>query len=308
MAVKPKINNKKLNFMKYKWLYFIVSGTALVISVLSLVFWGLKPSIDFTGGTIIEISSQKFDFSNSEQKTNIQGLVQENEGVEVGSIQTTGDQSYILKLNNIDTAKKQDIFNSLNESYEKVEELSFETVGPVLGKELIRKTAVAIILAAGFIMFYVARRFKDKKYGICAILAMFHDTLILLGVFSLLGHFYGVEIDTLFVTAVLTVLSFSVHDTVVVYDRVREGVRLFPRADYTDLVNKAVAETLVRSVNNSLTIIFMLLSLYLLGGATIRWFVFALLVGTIAGTYSSTFTAAPLLVLWEEIKQKKTNK
>jgi len=164
---------------------------------------------------------------------------------------------------------------------------------------------MAVIIAAGFILFYVAYRFKEKRYGVCAILAMFHDSLILLGIYSLLGHFFGVEIDTLFVTAVLTILSFSVHDTVVVYDRIRESVRLYPRADYYSLVNKAVAETLTRSVNNSMTIIFMLLTLYLLGGETTKWFVFALLIGTISGTYSSTFTAAPLLVVWNSLIKKK---
>jgi preprotein translocase subunit SecF len=127
----------------------------------------------------------------------------------------------------------------------------------------------------------------------------------MLGAFSFLGAFFNVEVDALFVTALLTVLSFSVHDTIVVYDRIRESLRLHPKLSFTDTINKAVTETLGRSVNNSLTIIFMLLSLYLLGGVTIRWFIFALLIGTISGTYSSTFTAAPLLVLWEEIKSKK---
>ena len=136
-------------------------------------------------------------------------------------------------------------------------------------------------------------------------MAMFHDSFVLLGTFSLLGHFKGVEIDTLFVTAVLTILSFSVHDTVVVYDRIRESRKRFPGVDFEDLVDKAVTETLSRSVNNSMTIILMLIALYLLGGTTTKWFVLALLVGTVSGTYSSTFTAAPLLVVWEGLKRKK---
>ena len=167
---------------------------------------------------------------------------------------------------------------------------------------MIKKTIIAVVLAAGFILFYVASRFKDKKFGVCAILAMFHDTLILLGSFSILGHFYNVEIDTLFVTAVLTILSFSVHDTVVVYDRIRESSNLFPKVGFKEIVNKAVAETLNRSIINSVTIIFMLLALLLFGGEAIRWFVLALLIGTVSGTYSSTFTAAPLLIAWEEVK------
>ena len=152
----------------------------------------------------------------------------------------------------------------------------------------------------------MAYRFKSVKFGVCAVLAMLHDTLVLLGSFSLLGHFLGVEVDTLFVTAVLTILSFSVHDTIVVYDRIRESLKLHRQADFTHTVNSAVTTTLTRSVNNSMTIIFMLLSLFLLGGPTIHWFILALLIGTISGTYSSTFTAAPLLVVWENLQKKKS--
>jgi preprotein translocase subunit SecF len=134
---------------------------------------------------------------------------------------------------------------------------------------------------------------------------MLHDSLVLLGTFSLLGHFMGVEVDTLFVTALLTILSFSVHDTIVVYDRIRELKKKHGYLEFEDIVNRAVVETMGRSINNSLTIIFMLLAMYLLGGDTTRWFIFALLVGTISGTYSSTFTAAPLLILWEKILSRR---
>jgi len=198
------------------------------------------------------------------------------------------------------------IKTTLGERFNKTpEEIRFETVGPILGKELLIKTIVAIILAAGFILGYVAWRFKNAKFGVCAILAMFHDTLVMLGLFSILGHFFGAEVDTLFVTAMLTVLSFSVHDTVVVYDRIRESQKLLPTTPFESLINKAVTETLSRSLNNSLTIIFMLLALLLLGGVTIKWFVAALLIGTVSGTYSSTFNAAPLLVVWHNLQNRR---
>ena len=142
-------------------------------------------------------------------------------------------------------------------------------------------------------------------YGVCALLAMFHDMLVLIGTFSLLGYFLHVEVDVLFVTAVLTILSFSVHDTIVVYDRIRELKRKERGLTYVETIDTAVTETLSRSLNNSLTIIFMLLALWLLGGDTIRWFVFALLIGTITGTYSSTFTAAPLLVIWDGVQARR---
>jgi preprotein translocase subunit SecF len=191
----------------------------------------------------------------------------------------------------------------LEKDYGKIEELRFETIGPVLGKELLQKTVVGVILAAGFILFFLAYQFKDKFYGICATIATFHDTLVILGIFSLLGHFLGVEVDTLFVTAILTSLSFSVHDTVVVYHKIRETVRIMPRADFEEVIDKAVTETMSRSVNNSLTIIFMLTCLLFLGGETIKWFVLALLIGTISGTYSSPFIATPFLLVFRKFKK-----
>ena len=184
-------------------------------------------------------------------------------------------------------------------------ELRYETVGPVMGRELLIKTLTALVLAAVGITLYIAYRFRSLKYGISAVLAMFHDTLVVIGVFSLLGRFFGVEVDTLFVTALLTIMSFSVHDTIVVYDRIREIAKKNSGTPYIDIVNKAVTETLSRSINNSMTIIFALLALWLLGGETIKWFVFALLIGTITGTYSSTFTAAPILVVWDQLAHRK---
>jgi len=290
--------------MRYKYIYFLISAVVLIPSIFSLIVWGLKPAIDFTGGSILEIKMPKktsevvLRLRRTSEVKDLEGLL----------IQESGERTLILKMKEINKDKKEKLLASLKQKFGEIEEIRFETVGPIIGRELIRKTALSIFLAAGFILLYVAYRFKDKKYGVCAILAMFHDTLILLGAFSLLGHFKGVEIDILFVTAVLTILSFSVHDTVVVYDQIRDLIKQNPKVKFEDLVNKAVVETLTRSVNNSMTIIFMLLCLYLLGGQTIRWFTFALLIGTISGTYSSTFTAAPLLIIWENIKTKRRNK
>ena len=310
----------KLDFMRYKKLYFLISALFLIPSILSLFLWGLKPSIDFTGGSVLEIKASQGKTSEVGEAILRGWGIGEGDASEVKdleglSIQQSSEGTLILKMKEINRNQKEKILENLRpetdhpldekQEFGEIEEIRFETVGPTIGKELIKKTITAIILAAGFILFYVAYRFKDKKYGVCAILAMFHDTIILLGAFSILGHFFNVEIDTLFVTAVLTILSFSVHDTVVVYDRIRESIRTHPEVKFENLVNKAVAETLTRSVNNSMTIIFMLLCLYLLGGKTIKWFTLALLIGTIAGTYSSTFTAAPLLIIWENVKSRK---
>ncbi len=275
------------------------------MAIFSLINWGLRLSIDFTGGTIIEIRNSKLETRNEKEKDKIREIIEKAEEVSLSSVQESGENTYLLKLKPIEHLKKDEVMRNLEEEFGEAEELRFETIGPILGKEMVTKTIIGIFIAASFILAYVAYRFKDKKYGICAVLAMFHDSFILLGVFSLLGHFYSVEVDTLFVTAVLTTLSFSVHDTIVVYDRIRESVKEFPKSSFIDVINKALTETMGRSVNNSLTIIFMLLSLYLLGGETIKWFVLALLIGTIAGTYSSPFVATPLLVVWETFKKKR---
>lgn len=291
-----------MNFMKFKWLYFLISAIVIVPGLIFLVKFGLKPSIDFTGGTLLEVQFKKSLVNEDLGKIS---KATKDAGFEATSVQFSGEKRVLLKLKTLTREDSSSIIGTVaKELEEKPIELRFETVGPTLGSELIRKTIIGIILAAGFIMLYVWLQFKNPTFGICAILAMFHDTLVILGVFSILGHFKGVEIDTLFVTALLTVLSFSVHDTVVVYDRIRESMKRFPGVPLNELANKAVTETLSRSINNSMTQILMLIALYLLGGETIKWFVFALLVGTVSGTYSSTFTAAPLLIVFHNLKNK----
>ena len=291
-----------MRFMRFKLWYFLISAIVILPGLFSLFKWGLRPSIDFTGGTLLEL---EFSSAVSDKLSAVSETLNELE-IDYSSIQSSGEKRVLIKTKSITREDVSSIIGTLSEKVgEKPSELRFDTVGPTLGKELIKKTLIAVLLGAGFILLYVWKQFKQPMYGVCAILAMFHDSLVLLGVFSLLGHFKGVEIDTLFVTAVLTILSFSVHDTVVVYDRIRESTKKFSDFSFADLTDKAVTETLPRSINNSMTIILMLLALYLLGGSTIRWFVFALLVGTISGTYSSTFTAAPLLIVWERLTKKK---
>lgn len=290
-----------MQLMRYRRLYFLISGVFILPSLWSLFQFGLKPAIDFTGGSLIEIS-----ITPSEGKEVSETTVREALGErEISSFQRTGEGTILLRAKPLTESEKNTLLANLRENLGDVQEKRFESVGPTIGKELLRQTATALSIAAFLILLYVAYRFQELRYGVCAILAMLHDSIILLGSFSLLGKFAGVEVDTLFVTAVLTTLSFSVHDTIVVYDRIRESRKRHPKTPYLDLVNLAVAETLGRSLNNSLTIVFMLVALLLFGGVTTRWFVFALLLGTISGTYSSTFTAAPLLVVWEKIRAKK---
>lgn len=287
-----------MNWLKNKRLFFVISILFLVPGIYSLIRFGLRPSIDFTGGTVLEL---KFEENiPMDRYAEMKEILKEND-FETSSIQSSGEGALLFRLKSITEKDSETMRLTLSDKFGEAEKIRFETIGPKLGSELLTKTLAAVALAAGFILAYVAWQFKKPQFGVCAILAMFHDTLILLGSFSLLGHFFGVEVDTLFVTAVLTVLSFSVHDTVVVYDRIRESQRVYPKADLEEISNKAITETLPRSLNNSWTIIFMLVALLLLGGETIRWFVVALLIGTISGTYSSTFTAVPLLIVWSQI-------
>lgn len=278
--------------MRYWWLYFAISAIVIIPGIYSLVVWGLKPSIDFTGGstivwhTLIEESALR-DIAKSNNIT-------------IRELSNLND-TYTLTTNPL----TKDAYQQFKAKVIDAKELTYDTVGPSLGAELIQKTFAAVALAATLILLYVAYRFKSLKFGVSAILAMLHDSLVLLGIFSLLGHFRGVEVDTLFVTAVLTILSFSVHDTIVVYDRIRELKKKHGYLDFDEIINRAVVETMGRSINNSLTIIFMLLAMYLMGGETTHWFIFALLIGTISGTYSSTFTAAPLLIAWDKFSHRK---
>lgn len=278
--------------MKYWWLYFLISLCVIVPGTYSLIAFGLKPSIDFTGGTTIV-------WSLASDESLLRQVAQDN-SIEIREI-SSKNNIWTITTNPID----KDLYQTFKTKVGGTQELSFDTIGPSLGAELIHKTVTAIILAATLILLYVAYRFKNIKFGVSAILAMLHDSLVLLGVFSLLGHYLGIEVDTLFVTALLTILSFSVHDTIVVYDRIRELKKKHGYLDFDDIVNRAVLETMGRSLNNSMTIIFMLLAMYLLGGDTTRWFIFALLVGTISGTYSSTFTAAPLLIVWDKLSHRR---
>ena len=279
-----------INWFKYRFIYFGLSLILIAIGGFFLITHGLKLGLDFTGGSLLELKAN----ASLEQ---LQPLIESE--VEIGSLLQSGQNHFILRSSNLDSVKNIALEAKLKQAFEGVEEVRFETIGPILGRELIQKTLFGLGLAILFILFYLAYRFKDKVFGICAVLAMLHDSLIILGTFSVLGVWLGVEVDALFVTAVLTILSFSVHDTIVLYDRIREDRRLYPQADILDLANRAISETMTRSINNSLTIIFMLLALFILGGSTTRWFIFALLIGTISGTYSSPFMAVPLLVLFK---------
>ena len=225
----------------------------------------------------------------------------------VASIQQSGNNTFLLRIKPDGSEKVAGFERNVEaQASSAATILRNETVGPVLGSELLVKAFAAAILAILCIFAYVAYAFKNIKFGLSAIVALIHDLLVVLSIFSLLGVWWGVEVDTLFVTAFLTTMSFSVHDTIVVFDRIREYRRRDDKTRFDELADRALTETMGRSLTNSFTIIFMLLALILMGGETVRWFVVALLVGTVSGTYSSPFVATPILLLWDRWERRKT--
>jgi len=288
-----------IRFSRYTILYFLLSALILVPGVYSLIRYGLKPSIDFTGGSVVEVTLEK-DVTEETMRT-----LGTKQSLSFTEITKEGPSHYTLQMKQSPESSIDAFLKSLETSAGKVEIKRRDAVGAVVGKELLSKAVVAALFAMTAILLYVAYAFKDIKFGVSAIIALFHDVLIVFSVFSLLGHFWGVEVDTLFVTAFLTTMSFSVHDTIVIFDRIREYRRKDSSTPLDNLSDVALTETMGRSLVNSFTIIFMLLALVLMGGSTIRWFAVALLIGTITGTYSSPFIATPFLIMWDKWEKRK---
>lgn len=288
-----------INFLKYKWLYFLISSIVIITGLFSTVRYGYRFSIDFSGGSVLE-----YKFKSKIDQKKIRSVF-ENEKIKAFSITAKDNNKYIFKTESFDDKAENRLRKKLEEIFKsEIEVLRFETVGPTLGQETRQKTIIASIAAILGIFIYMTFAFSDFRYGFSAILAMIHDFLVVVGSYSLLSYFAGAEVDLLFVTALLTTMSFSVHDTIVVFDKIREYRKTDDKSAFSILANRALTETMIRSLNNSLTIILMLTALVLLGGSSIRFFVITLLIGTITGTYSSPFVAVPILEILEKNKRK----
>lgn len=287
--------------MRFKVWYFVFSLLIILPGLYFLITSGLKLGIDFTGGALLEY---KFDRS-----VNLTDLKQQiaSQGIMVGQIIPSADNTFIIRTAPVEQSKISQLKTYLNEKFAKVEERRVEFVGPVIGSELRQKALIGISLASLVIVLYIAFSFRkipkpesSWRFGIAAVVALVHDILVVVGAFAILGKFLGVEVDTLFVTAILTIIGFSVHDTIVVFDRIRENLTKHMGTKFIDVANLSVVQTLGRSLNTSLTVVFVLIAMFLFGGQTLRWFIVALLIGVISGTYSSIFNATALLVWWEE--------
>ena len=329
------------NVIKYKYWYLGISALLIIPGLISLGLFGLKTSIDFTGGSVLKFSRTEGTWDEKEVRQ-----VFDSQKVEVGQVLVdAGGKSVTIRAKSIDSTKNEEIKTALgviakaqtepesdqqehpqteSESGQpeaplaeasKITQTSFETVGSSIGAETVKKSLLALGIACLGIVLYIAYAFRNIpkpysgfRFGVSAILAMLHDAVIVTGIFSILGHFEGVEVDPMFITALLTIIGFSVHDTIVVFDRVRENLPKFKGKSFEWIANFSILETLRRSIATSATVAITLTALLIFGGATIKYFVLALLIGVISGTYSSIFNATPILVIWEDFlshRQKK---
>ncbi|KKQ18566.1 MAG: protein-export membrane protein SecF [Candidatus Levybacteria bacterium RIFCSPLOWO2_12_FULL_37_14] len=297
-----------MNIIGRKNWYFGLSLLFLIPGIIAIFLWGLNLSIDFTGGSRLTLS---FDTIVNSSEVQLVGEVLKAGKIKVASIEKS-NKSIFIRTSPMDQSQNNKFVSILSEKFKDVKEQEFETIGPVIGQETTWNALKAVGIASILIIFYITWSFRQVpkpassfKFGICAIIALIHDVLIVVGSFAIFGHFLGVEVDSLFVTAILTIIGFSVHDTIVVFDRIRENLKKMGGADFSKTFNESIMQTIDRSLNTSLTVFLVLVALLLFGGESIRWFVVALLIGITVGTYSSIFIASPLLVVWEAWDRKR---
>lgn len=298
-----------MNIIKYRNLFFAFSLLIIVPGILALSVWRLRLGIDFTGGTLWQIQFPDQQNINLAQVRSIFN----NEGIDLSSVASTSNNSIFVRTRETNEEKFNKVKQTLAQNFGKTEDISRQTVGPTVSKELTRKAFRAVAIATLAIVLYITWAFRKVPkptssiaFGVTTVIALVHDILVVVGIFAILGHFAKIEVDSLFITALLTVLGFSVHDTIVVFDRIRENLKKY-QGDYAfeEIVNHSILQTFARSLNTSLTVVFVLLALLLFGGQSIKTFVLALLIGIISGTYSSIFNAAPLLVVWQKLRKQK---
>ncbi|MBP6858812.1 MAG: protein translocase subunit SecF [Candidatus Pacebacteria bacterium] len=293
--------------IKYRKIFYAIALILVVGSFVSFGIWGLKPSIDFTGGTLIEVS---YATGRPSQEAIVIALASIDSAA---SVRAAGTDGYIVRMKPISQEEKAAVFTALSpDAANKAIEKNFSSIGPVLGKEALRKSLMSILFVLVAIVLFITFAFRKVsepvsswKYGLIAIISLAHDVIIPTGVFAVLGHFAGYEVDTLFITALLVVLGFSVHDTIVVFDRVRENLRhAAAKKPFAEIVGESVSQTFTRSINTSMTTLIALVVLYFVGGPSTEHFSLALIIGIAAGTYSSIFIGSPLLVTIEKWGKK----
>jgi len=296
-------------FTKYSKIYYAVSGILILAAIASLIVFGLKFGIEFTGGSTMEVDFTSHRPSNEAIS---KALAEFSLGDIV--VQPTGSNGVVLQFKGIDEATHQKVLTKL-QALAPLQEKSFQYIGPSVGQDLKNKTEIAILLALVSITFYIAFAFRkisrpvsSWKYGITSLVALFHDVLIPVGVFSLLGHFLNVEITIPIIAALLTILGFSVHDTIVIFDRIRENILRRGVKSFDETVDWSLNQTIGRSISTVVTVLLVMFSLFFFGGETLKYFSLALIIGITSGAYSSIFIASPLLVSWQKWSEKRLAK
>ncbi len=313
----------------YRKFFYILSAILIVISLGAFAKWNLNYGIDFKGGTLVEIDYPKASFPNGRPTQDV--IVSNIAPLKIdATVRPVGDTGYMIRARTLEqseklslesilqigTTTKMELATGATTTTAGAVEKQFDSIGPVLGAEAARKAGLSIILVIVAIVLFIAYAFRQVskpisswKYGIVAIIALMHDIIIPTGAFAILGHYAGYEVDTLFVTALLVVLGFSVHDTIVVFDRVRENLKHAPaKKPFNEIVGESISQTFTRSINTSLTTLLALIVLYFVGGETTTHFSLALIIGIAAGTYSSVFIGSPLLVTLEKWQAKRAGK
>ena len=291
-----------MQILKARKIWLIFSLVLTVLSIVSISVFGYRAGIDFAGGTNLELQLTGAK-EGVEAKPAIIAAYEQVVNLEVAPQSTEADR-YFVRSAQIDNQQKNEIITYLQTKFTKAEELRFESVDPTIGADIVRKAILAVIVAALGIMFYLAYAFRSVPkpltswdFGLGAVVSLVHDVIVLLGIYSLMSHFWGAEVDGMFIAALLTLLGFSVHDTIVTFDRIRENMRRRSGEDLEVICNDSISETIVRSINTSFTVVLVLLAMTLFGGATLKFFTLSLLIGVVFGTYSSIFIATPVL-LW----------
>ncbi|HEY1074970.1 MAG TPA: protein translocase subunit SecF [Patescibacteria group bacterium] len=294
-----------VTMMEKKKIWLWISALLLIPGIVSLFVWKLQLGIDFKGGSLSEYQTTSLE----QGREQVEKIFTEEKVGEIqlqSDVKTSDDIRLYVKSQTLSEDTHRNIVRRLEETNPVVKELSFETIDPQVGRDVTRKALMAIIVASAAIILYLAYSFRGVpkpvsswQFGVIAVIALLHDVLFIIGFYSLMGHFAGYEVRAEFVTAALTVMGFSVHDTIVVFDRLRENLKRHPSNTFSQIANMSVAQTMTRSLNTSLTVILVLLAIVLLGGESIREFTLTLLVGIAVGTYSSIFVATPLLDWWQ---------
>ncbi len=293
-----------LNIVKYKYLYLGISLSLVIFAVFFLIIWGVKLGIDFTGGTTFIYKAQNIN------SVNVDSFLSKN--YPGSSITIIGINTYQVQTPPLNQKKLGILKSALAKNFKLTSAEKTSTIGPTIGTQLTTDAIYSIIVVILGIIIYISWAFRSVPkpassfvFGGSAVIAMIHDVVVVFGAFAILGHFFNAPVDSLFVTAVLTVMGFSVHDTIVVFDRIRENLIKKKYTTLKETINKSLIQTFNRSLNTSFTVLLVLSALFLLGGITIRWFTVALLIGIFSGTYSSIFVASQLLVVFADFKERK---